>query len=36
MGAERAGAIAAALRGQILKSLIIDEDGAQAVLGLQP
>ena len=35
MGAERAGAIAAALRGQILKSLIIDEDGAQAILGLQ-
>jgi deoxyribonucleoside regulator len=33
MGSQRAGAIVAALRGRILKSLVIDESGARAVLG---
>jgi DNA-binding transcriptional regulator LsrR (DeoR family) len=33
-GPERAVAVAAAMRGGMLKSLLIDESGAQAVLGL--
>ncbi len=35
-GRERAQAITAALRGGILKSLIIDEEGAQAILEAEP
>jgi len=33
-GPERAAAVSAALRGGLLKSLLIDESGAQAVLAM--